>query len=38
MDGISRDSHPNFHFVPALSQPDPTDEWDGEVGFIADVI
>jgi NAD(P)H-flavin reductase/ferredoxin len=32
------EQHPNFHFVPALSQPDATDEWDGEVGFIADVI
>jgi Na+-transporting NADH:ubiquinone oxidoreductase subunit NqrF len=30
--------HPNFHFVPALSQPDDADEWEGEVGFIADVI
>jgi NAD(P)H-flavin reductase/ferredoxin len=30
--------HPNFHFIPALSQPGATDEWDGEVGFIADVI
>jgi NAD(P)H-flavin reductase len=30
--------HPNFHFVPALSQPDTSDEWDGETGFIADVI
>jgi Na+-transporting NADH:ubiquinone oxidoreductase subunit NqrF len=30
--------HPNFHFVPALSQPDPSDVWDGEIGFIADVI
>jgi Na+-transporting NADH:ubiquinone oxidoreductase subunit NqrF len=30
--------YPNFHFIPALSQPDATDEWDGEVGFIADVI
>jgi len=30
--------HPNFHFVPALSQPEPSDEWDGETGFIADVI
>ena len=28
----------NFHFVPALSQPDPSDNWDGETGFIADVI
>ena len=30
--------HPNFHFIPALSQPDPSDDWDGEIGFIADVI
>jgi Na+-transporting NADH:ubiquinone oxidoreductase subunit NqrF len=30
--------HPNFHFVPALSQPDPSDVWEGETGFIADVI
>ncbi len=30
--------HPNFHFIPALSQPDPSDDWNGETGFIADVI
>jgi NAD(P)H-flavin reductase/ferredoxin len=30
--------HPNFHFVPALSDQDNPDEWNGEVGFIADVI
>ncbi|WP_071394114.1 NADH:ubiquinone reductase (Na(+)-transporting) subunit F [Bacillus tuaregi] len=30
--------HGNFHFIPALSQPDDTDEWAGETGFIADVI
>lgn len=30
--------YPNFHFIPALSQPDSSDQWDGEVGFIADVI
>ena len=30
--------YPNFHYIPALSQPNPSDEWDGEVGFIADVI
>lgn len=30
--------HPNFHFILALSQPDDFDEWDGEAGFIADVI
>jgi propane monooxygenase reductase component len=30
---------PNFHFVPALSEPDPVDgEWDGEVGLITDVV
>ena len=29
---------PNFHFVPALSDPYSSDEWTGEVGFIADVI
>jgi len=28
----------NFHFIPALSQPDESDDWNGEVGFIADVI
>lgn len=30
--------YPNFHFVPALSQPEPDDEWDGETGFIAEVL
>ncbi|MCQ6274912.1 2Fe-2S iron-sulfur cluster binding domain-containing protein [Bacillus sp. V3B] len=30
--------YPNFHFVPALSQPGTSDNWDGETGFIADVI
>ncbi len=30
--------HSNFHFIPALSQLEPDDEWDGEVGFIADVV
>jgi propane monooxygenase reductase subunit len=30
---------PNFHFVPALSEPDADDgEWDGEVGLITDVV
>ena len=32
------EKYPNFHFVPALSQPDEGDEWSGETGFIADVI
>ena len=30
--------YPNFHFIPALSQPDESDNWNGETGFIADVI
>jgi NAD(P)H-flavin reductase/ferredoxin len=29
---------PNFHFIPALSEHDPEDEWNGEVGYIADVV
>ena len=29
---------PNFQFVPALSEPDPDDEWTGEVGLITDVM
>ena len=32
------EEHTNFHFVPALSQPNAEDQWDGETGFIADVI
>ena len=28
----------NFRFVPALSEPDEADEWDGEVGLITDVL
>lgn len=30
--------YPNFHYIPALSNPNDSEEWDGEVGFIADVI
>ena len=30
--------YPKFHFVSALSQPNAEDQWDGETGFIADVI
>jgi propane monooxygenase reductase subunit len=29
---------PNFRFVPALSEPEPDEAWDGEVGLITDVV
>lgn len=29
---------PNFHFIPALSDPTPEDEWTGDVGLITDVV
>ncbi|HKC28039.1 MAG TPA: 2Fe-2S iron-sulfur cluster binding domain-containing protein [Jatrophihabitans sp.] len=29
---------PNFHFVPALSELDGADDWDGEAGLITDVL
>jgi propane monooxygenase reductase subunit len=29
---------PNFRYVPALSEPDADDAWDGEVGLITDVV
>jgi propane monooxygenase reductase subunit len=29
---------PNFHYVPALSEPDEDEEWDGEVGMITDIV
>lgn len=29
---------PNFHFVTALSEPQPEDDWKGEVGLITDVL
>jgi propane monooxygenase reductase component len=29
---------PGFHYVPALSEATAEDEWDGEVGFITDVV
>jgi propane monooxygenase reductase subunit len=32
------ESMPNFAFVPALSEPDEGDTWDGEVGMITDVM
>ncbi|MGJ8454676.1 NADH:ubiquinone reductase (Na(+)-transporting) subunit F [Pseudothermotoga sp. U03pept] len=28
----------NFHFIPALSSPDPQDRWNGEIGLITDVL
>jgi Na+-transporting NADH:ubiquinone oxidoreductase subunit F len=28
----------NFHFVPALSEPQPGDGWDGPTGLITDVL
>jgi propane monooxygenase reductase component len=31
-------SLPGFHYVPALSEPDESDSWDGEVGLITDVV
>ena len=32
------ESVPNFRYVPALSEPDEHDAWDGEVGLITDVV
>jgi Na+-transporting NADH:ubiquinone oxidoreductase subunit F len=29
---------PRFHFVPALSEPQPEDDWKGETGLITDVL
>ncbi|MFP4489859.1 MAG: NADH:ubiquinone reductase (Na(+)-transporting) subunit F [Spirochaetaceae bacterium] len=29
---------PNFQFIPALSQPEEEDNWDGEIGLITDVL
>jgi propane monooxygenase reductase subunit len=31
-------SVPNFRYVPALSEPDGTEPWDGEVGLITEVV
>jgi CDP-4-dehydro-6-deoxyglucose reductase len=30
--------HPNFHFVPVLSDPLPDDAWDGRIGYVTDAI
>ncbi|MEV0068961.1 2Fe-2S iron-sulfur cluster binding domain-containing protein [Amycolatopsis sp. NPDC050768] len=32
------DKIPGFRFVPALSEPDEDEEWDGETGLITDVV
>lgn len=29
---------PNYSFIPALSNPEPDDHWDGETGLITDVV
>lgn len=29
---------PNFHFIPALSDPTPEDKWTGEIGLITEVV
>lgn len=29
---------PSFRFIPALSNPDPNDNWDGETGLITEVV
>jgi Na+-transporting NADH:ubiquinone oxidoreductase subunit F len=30
--------HDHFRFIPALSKPDPSDNWQGEVGLITEVV
>ncbi|MDI3328638.1 MAG: 2Fe-2S iron-sulfur cluster binding domain-containing protein [Alicyclobacillaceae bacterium] len=30
--------YPGFHFIPALSERDPSEPWEGEEGYIADVV
>ncbi len=30
--------HPNFHFVPVLSEPDPQDRWEGRTGLVHEAI
>jgi Na+-transporting NADH:ubiquinone oxidoreductase subunit NqrF len=30
--------YPNFRFIPALSEHNPSDPWEGEQGYIADVV
>jgi len=33
-----QDEHERFHFVAALSEPQPEDDWQGETGLITDVL
>jgi Na+-transporting NADH:ubiquinone oxidoreductase subunit F len=37
LDALAR-AHPNFAWTPALSEPLPTDAWQGPVGFIHEVV
>jgi Na+-transporting NADH:ubiquinone oxidoreductase subunit F len=37
MEELQRDM-PGFRFIPALSEPQPGEEWDGETGLITDVV
>lgn len=30
--------HPDFHFIPALSSPQPGDDWNGETGYITNLV
>ena len=30
--------HPGFTFIPVLSQPDPDDKWEGEIGYVTEAI
>ena len=32
------EEHERFHFVPALSEPQPEDDWDGPTGLITEVL
>jgi CDP-4-dehydro-6-deoxyglucose reductase len=32
------DQHPSFRFVPALTRPEPADEWRGRLGYIQQVV
>ena len=32
--GLWQQDHPQFHFVPVLSEPDPADHWQGRTGLV----
>jgi propane monooxygenase reductase component len=32
------DKIPGFRYIPALSEPAPDDDWDGETGLITDIV